>query len=133
MRYDKIEDALSIAIAIREQRQQQQQEAPSASSIHTALVERLEGKLLASEMGLSELRKLVDAAWKGETVSYQGGDSYPLQKLEAVILTKEDECCKARKIVAEVRNKPGRTSRNPDLMHQSSSKSKKKRIAATCA
>jgi hypothetical protein len=93
MRHDKIEKARSIVIAAREQGRQQQ--------------EALEGKLLANEMGLTELRKLVDA-WKGDKIS--------LQKLETVVLMKEVECSKARKLVAEARNKWGSTPRNPDLM-----------------
>jgi hypothetical protein len=93
MRHDKIENARSIVIAAREQRRQQQ--------------EALEGKLLANEMGLTELRKLVDA-WKGDKIS--------LQKLETVVLMKEKECNKARKLVAKARNKWGSTPRSPDLM-----------------
>jgi hypothetical protein len=93
MRSEKIENARSIAISIREQRRQQQ--------------EALEGKLLAKEMGLTELRKLVDA-WKGEEIS--------LQELEAVVLMKEKECNKTRKLVAEARNTRGSTPRSPDLM-----------------
>jgi hypothetical protein len=104
MRHKKIENARSIVIAAREQRQQQQ--------------EALEGKLLASEMGLTELRKLVDA-WKGDTIS--------LRKLEAVVLMKEVECNKARKLVAEARKKWGSTPRNPVLM-QPSSQSKKQSV-----
>jgi hypothetical protein len=93
MRHNKIENARSIVIAVREQRRRQQ--------------EALGGKLLANEMGLTELRKLVDA-WKGDKIS--------LQKLETVVLMKEVECNKARKLVAEARNKWGSTPRYPDLM-----------------
>jgi hypothetical protein len=87
MRYEKIENARSIAIAIREQRQQQQ--------------EAVEGKLLANEMGLPELRKMVDD-WKGDMIS--------LQKLEMVVLMKEKECNKTRKLVAEARDMWGSTT-----------------------
>jgi hypothetical protein len=71
-------------------------------------LQRLVGKLLAKERGLVELRKMVEDA------SCKKGD----QKLEALILMKEDECNKARKIIAEVRNKK---------------KSVARRVSATCA
>jgi hypothetical protein len=106
MRCEKIDSALSVAIAIREQRQQKQ-EAHSATK-RTALLRRLVGKLLAKERGLVELRKMVEDA------SCKKGD----HKLEAVILMKEDECYKARKIIAEVRNKK---------------KSVVRQVSATCA
>jgi hypothetical protein len=123
MRYEKIENALSVAIAIREQRQQNQEAAYSASAttMQTALLKRLEGKLLANKMGLTELRKMVDDAWKGETVSCsEEGDNSTLQKLGTVILMKEDECYKARKIIAEIR---GNTKKRSVV----------RRIPATCA
>jgi hypothetical protein len=105
MRLEKIESARSLATTVREQRQQQQ--------------EAVEGRLLAHERGLTELRKMVDD-WKGEDVS--------LQQLEVVVLMKEKECKKTRKLVAEGKNAWGRTS---------VSKSKKstgtRRIAAHCA
>jgi hypothetical protein len=151
MRHDKIEIARSTVIAIREQRQQQQ-ETPSSSAM-----EKLEAQLLANEMELTELRKLVHA-WKGgvpvsqllsnlgckpEKISCLERDNFMLQKLEAVVLMKEVECNKARKLVAEARNKRASTPRNADLMQlnatpsvlqtQSSSKSKKKSVTATCA
>jgi choline kinase len=92
MRFEKIESARSAATTVREQRQQEQ--------------ETVEGKLLANEMGLTELRKMVDD-WEGEDI--------PLHQLEAVVLMKEKECKKARKLVAEAstRNTWGSTSVEP--------------------
>jgi hypothetical protein len=82
MRFEKIESARSVATTVREQRQQEQ--------------EAVEGKLLANEMGLTELRKMADD-WKGEDIS--------LQQLEAVVLMKEKECKRTRKLVAEASNR----------------------------
>jgi hypothetical protein len=86
MRFDKIENALSVAASIREQRRQQQ--------------EALDGKLLANEMGLTELRKLADSC-KGEEI---------FEELEAVVLMKEKECKQTRKLVAEAINEWGISS-----------------------
>jgi hypothetical protein len=106
MRSEKIERARCVAAAIREQRQQQQQ--------------ALEGKHLANEGGLTELRKMVDA-WKGDKIL--------LQKLEAVVLMKKKECKKTRKLVAEAINEWGSVPQSPDspsaIQKQPSSKSKK--------
>jgi hypothetical protein len=161
MRHDKIETARSTVIAIREQRRQQQeairkqrqqkQETPSSSTaIQAALLERLEGQLLANEMELTELRKLVHA-WKGgvpvsqllsslgckpEKTSCLGRDNSMLQKLEAIVLMKEVECNKARQLVAEARNKRDlmQLKATPSVLQtQPSSKSKKKSVTATCA
>jgi hypothetical protein len=106
----KIENARSVVIAVREQRRQHQ--------------EAVEGKLLANEMGLTELRKMIDT-WKGEEIL--------LQQLEAVVLVKEKECKKTRKLVAEASDQWGSRSWNRDfgqlnatpsaLQRQSSSKS----------
>jgi hypothetical protein len=104
MRSDKIENARCVATAIREQRQQHQ--------------ESVERKLLANEMGLAELRKMV-YNWKGEEFS--------LQQLEVVVLMKEKECKKTRKFVAEARNQWGSTS------SKSKKKSVTRRVAAHCA
>jgi hypothetical protein len=104
MRSEKIENARSAVIAIREQRFQHQ--------------EAMEGKLLANEMGLTELRKLV-ATWKGEAIL--------LGKLEAVVLMKEKECKKTRKLVGEAINGWGSTSA------KSKEKSVARRVAAHCA
>jgi hypothetical protein len=92
IRSEKIERARNIATAIRQQRQQQQ--------------ETLEAKLLANERGLTELRKLVDT-WNGEEIT--------LRKLEAVVLMKEKECEKTRKLVAETFNRWGSMPRYPDF------------------
>ena len=101
VRSEKIERACSIATAIRNQRRQQQ--------------EALEGKLLANERGLNELRKMVDN-WKGEKSL--------LEKLEAVVLMKEKECENTRKLVAETFNRWGiqkQASSRPRLMLQTHS------------
>jgi hypothetical protein len=127
-RYDKIENARSAVIAVREQRR--------------PLQESLERRLLANEMGLIELRKIVDA-WKGDDIS--------LQKFEAVVAMKAKDCNKTRKLVAEANNKWGSTPRQLNatpsmlqkqssrrkLQKQSSSRSKKqsgtRRVVASCA
>jgi hypothetical protein len=112
IRSEKIERARCIATAIREERQHRQ--------------DALEGKLLANERGLKELRKMVDA-WKGE--------ESVLQKLEAVVLMKEKECEQSREQVAETYNRWSSMPRYPDsrqmyaipsaIQKQASSKSKK--------
>lgn len=108
MRYEKIEHARSIAIAIRARRQQQQ--------------ETVEGKLLSNERGLTELRKMVND-WKGDKIS--------LQKLERVVLMKEKECDKTRKLVAEARDMWGSTTlRKKTVTWQ---KPVTRRVAAHCA
>lgn len=76
IRSEKIKKARSISIAIHEHRKQQQ--------------EVLEHRLNAHEMGLTELRNMVND-WKGDTVS--------LRRLETVILMKEKECSSTRKLV----------------------------------
>jgi hypothetical protein len=129
MRYDKIEKARSVVIAVREK--------------HRPVQESLERKLQAHEMGLLELRKIVDA-WKGDTIS--------LQKFEAVVVMKEKECDETRKLVAEARDKWGSAPRRLDatptvlqkqsstrrkLQKHSSSRSEKqsvtRRVVASCA
>jgi hypothetical protein len=108
----------------------QQQGAPSVSTpLQTALLARSKSKLLANESELTELRKLVHAGKGGVPVSQLlsnlgcrpdkisclgGTDNNVLEKLEAAILKKEDECRKARHVVAEAnKNQQGSTPRNP--------------------
>jgi hypothetical protein len=111
MRNEKIENARSIADAVRQQRQQQPA-TRSTPDMKNALLETLEAKLLTNEMDCTELRKLAEARKRGIPVSLaslnlgcdpeQGsclGDSYLLKKLEALVLVKEEECAKARKLV----------------------------------
>jgi hypothetical protein len=112
MRNEKIETALSISNAVRQQRQQQS--ASSRSIMQDALLERLEAKLLTSQTECTELRKLAEARKRGIPVSLSSlnlgcdpeqdsclGDSYLLKKLEALVLVKEEECTKARKLLVE--------------------------------
>jgi hypothetical protein len=119
MRNEKIENARSIADAVRQQRQEQQAPTPpspssSPSVMRKALLERLEAKLLANEMECTELRKLTEARKRGIPVSLASlnlgcdleqdsciGDSYLLKKLEALVLVKEEECAMARKLFVD--------------------------------
>jgi hypothetical protein len=113
MRSEKIESARSITTAIRQQRQQQH--------------ETLEAKLLANEMGLTELRKIADT-WKGEEIT--------LHKLEGVVLMKEKECERTRKLVAgETFNRWGSMPRYPDfrLMYATPSAQTSQRQSSTQA
>jgi hypothetical protein len=129
--YENIEKDRSIVAAIREEYySKQQQEAPSVSTpLQTALLARSKSKLQANESELTELRKLVDAGKAGipvsqllsnlgcqpDKISCLGGtDNNVLEKLEAAILKKEDECRKARQVIAEAnKSQQGSTSRNP--------------------
>jgi hypothetical protein len=153
--YENIEKDRSIVAAIREEYySKQQQEVPSVSTpLQTALLARTKSKLRANESELTELRKLVDAGKGGvqmslllsnlgcqtDKISFLGGtDNNVLEKLEAAILKKEDECRKARQVIAEAnKNQQGSTARDPFFVssvlptqssHSSSSKSKKKSV-----
>jgi hypothetical protein len=86
MRYDKIEEARSAVIAECEKRR--------------PLQDSLERKLLANEMELIALRRIVET-WKGSAIS--------LQKFEAAVVMKEKKCDKSRMLVAEARDKWGST------------------------
>jgi hypothetical protein len=126
MRNETIERARSIASAIREQQEQQPQTAPRSFIMHNALLKRLEAKLLANEMECTELQELADAwkggipvsttllhlGWEPEKVSSLGDASYLLQKVEALVLVKREECNKVRKL-ALVARKRDSTSRDP--------------------
>jgi hypothetical protein len=119
MRSEKIDNAQSIASAIRRQRQEQQAPTPtsspaSSSIMRKALLERLETKLLANELECTELRKLTEARKRGIPVSLasldlpENGDcdnDVLLQKLEALVLEKENKCTKVRKLLAEARKR----------------------------
>jgi hypothetical protein len=123
MRNDTIERARSIASAIREQQQQQKQQhtARPASDMHHALLKRLEAKLLANELECTELQEVADAwkggipvsttllhlGWEPEQVSSLGDSSYLLQKLEALVLVRQEECNKVRPLVVGVRKRGG--------------------------
>jgi hypothetical protein len=134
MRNGTIENARSsIASTIPQQRQQEHQTVASTATtsiMRKALLERLEAKLLANAMEFTELERLVDA-WKGgvpaallllhlnwepEKVSVLRDENDLFQKFEALLLVKENECHKVRKLVAEARNKHTRlsTPRNPE-------------------
>jgi hypothetical protein len=135
-RYEKTENVSSLVDSIREKRRPQPETSPASPILQNALAERSKAKLLANEMELIELRKLLDAR-KGEVpgpavspiliqLGYKPeGENQLLQKLEALVVKKEGECDKARKLVAEARKKRGSTPRNPE----SSSKSKTKKSA----
>jgi hypothetical protein len=151
-RYEKFENVCSLVTTVRrekhhhqqekppasqitirrEKRQQKQEASPASQILQNALVARSKAKLLANEMELTELRKMIDAGkggvpaavspmllqlgCKSENISRLGGENYLLQKLEAVVSKKEDECHKARKLVAEARKQRGSTPRNLDLV-----------------
>jgi hypothetical protein len=112
IRSEKIANARSIAIAVQQQRQDKT--ASTSSIIQNALLERLEAKLLKNEIECTELRKLAEARKRGIPVSLASlhlgfeeekdsslGDAYLLKKLEAVVLLKEEECTKARRLLVE--------------------------------
>jgi hypothetical protein len=126
MRNEKIANARSIAIAVQQQRQQNT--ATAISIMQNALLERLEAKLLKNEIECTELRKLVEARKRGVPVSLASlhlgfeqekdlflGDSYLLKKLEAVVLLKEEECKKARRLSNEARKRGVSQSRKDAL------------------
>jgi hypothetical protein len=97
--------------------------------LQTALLARSKNKLQTNESELTELRKLVDAGKGGvpmsqllsslgcqaDAISGLGGtDNNVLQKLKEAIPKKEDECHKARELVAEANsNQQGSAPRNP--------------------
>jgi hypothetical protein len=132
MRNEKIENARSIASTIREQRQQEHQTIAltfSTSVMQNALLERLEEKLLANAIEFTELKRLVDAwkggvpaalllleVWEPEKVLDCTDPNDLLQKFEALLFVKGNECHKVRKLVAEARNKQTTqsTPRNPE-------------------
>jgi hypothetical protein len=116
MRNEKIENARSIASAIREQRQQKA--ATSSLTLHNALLGRLEAKLLSNEMECTELRKLAEARKRGIPVSLTSlklgfepetdscmGSKCLLQKLNALVLMKEEACTKVRKLLTCARKR----------------------------
>jgi hypothetical protein len=130
MRNEKIENARSIASTIREQRQHEHQTAPmsTTSVMQNALLERLEEKLLANAIEFTELKRLVDAwkggvpaallllhVWEPEKVSDCTDPNDMFRKFEALLFVKGNECHKARKLVADARNKQTSqsTPRNP--------------------
>jgi hypothetical protein len=111
---EKVENApCSIASATRQQREQQ---IPTSTSImQNTLSERLEAKLLANKNECTELQMLVEARKRGipvplsllhighelEKASCVGDSSYLLQKLEVLVLLKEEEYTKACKLLVE--------------------------------
>jgi hypothetical protein len=100
--------------------------------LQIALLARSKNKLRTNESELTELRKLVDAGKGGVPVSQLlsklgcqtdkisclgGTDNNVLENLEAAILKKEDECRKAREVIAEAnKNQQGNTTRNPTFV-----------------
>jgi hypothetical protein len=132
VRNEKIENALSIANAVRLQRQQQTDASASTSTslMQNALSERLEANLLKNEIECTELRKLTEFRRRGIPVSLSMpnlgcdpgkdsclGDSYLLKKLEASLLVKEDECTKIRKLLLVDSIKRGLTRTQKDPTH----------------
>jgi hypothetical protein len=80
MRNEKIESARSITNGIKQQCEQRRQQAAAATCImQTALLVRLEAKLLANETECTDLR--------------------------ASVLAKEEECAKVRKLLVEARKR----------------------------
>jgi hypothetical protein len=110
LRNEKIENARSAARAARQQRQQN---AVKSSNMQSALLERLEAKLLVDEMECTELRELVEARRPGIPVSLSIqpinspsiGDTQLLKKLEALLLTREKECTKVRRLLAQAKKR----------------------------
>ena len=94
-----------------QQHPQQQQKSPSADT--------LEVELLANVKECTELRRLTEARKRGIPVSLSAldlgckqehglgleGGNFFLQKLEALVLVKEGECTKMRKLLAEARTR----------------------------
>lgn len=99
------------------QTQHQQQKPP--------LVDTLEAELLANVMDCTELRRLTEARKRGIPVSLSTldlgckqehglgleGGNFLLEKLDALVLVKEEECTKVRKLLAEARERE--TTRTP--------------------
>jgi hypothetical protein len=86
--------------------------------MHNALVERLEAKLLTNEMECTELRKLAEANKRGNPVSLASlklgfqpekdscvGYNFLLQKLDALVLLKEEACTKIRRLLTCARKR----------------------------
>jgi hypothetical protein len=83
------------------------------------LVDTLEAELLVNVKECTELRRLTEARKRGIPVSLSAldlgckqehglgleGGNFFLQKLEALVLVKEEECTKMRKILAEARTR----------------------------
>jgi hypothetical protein len=121
MRTEKIENARSIANAVRQQRQKKT--AISATTImQNALLERLEAKLLANETECTKLRKLAEVGRRGIPMSMASlqlgfelakesylGDSYLLKKIEAFVLEKENECTEVHRLLVVARKKRERS------------------------
>jgi hypothetical protein len=127
MRNEKIANARSIAIAAVQQ-QRQQKPVTASPIIQNALLEWLEAKLLKNEIECTELRKLAEARKRGIPVSLASlhlgfeeekdsslGDAYLLKKLEAVVLLKEEECTKARRLLVEAMKRGTSQSRKDAL------------------
>jgi hypothetical protein len=93
------------------QQQRKQQKSP--------FVDTLEAELLANVMECTELRRLTEARKRGIPVSLSAldlgckqehglgleGGNFFLQKLEALVLVKEEECTKVRKLLAEAKKR----------------------------
>jgi hypothetical protein len=88
------------------------------------LVDTLEAELLANVKECTELRRLTEARKRGIPVSLSAldlgckqehglgleGGNFFLQKLEALVLVKEEECTKMRKLLTEARTPPKDTT-----------------------
>jgi hypothetical protein len=149
LRNEKIENARSIARAARQQRKQN---TAASSNMHDALLERLEAKLLTNEMKCMELRKLRVGVGIPVSLSLLSVDFHPekfssvgdtrlLEKLEALLLARETEGTKFRRLLEQARKRgeppapKGTTNRvslathleasNSGLRRQASSRSKK--------
>jgi hypothetical protein len=113
---EKIENAPSIANAVHQQRHKKT--LTPTSTMQNALQERLEAKLLANEVKCTKLRKLIEAGKRGIPLSLAAlhlgfelekescfGESCLLKKLEALVLEKENECTKVRRLLVEARKR----------------------------
>jgi hypothetical protein len=116
MRNEKIENARFIANAVIQQRQKLT--APQTPTMQNALQERLEAKLLATEVECTKLRKLAEVGKRGIPLSLGSlhlgfelekesclGENHLLQKLEELIFEKEEECVMVRKRLVEARKR----------------------------
>jgi hypothetical protein len=110
---------LAVPTAVQDQHEQQKSSSMTSSQ-RALLVETLEAKLVANVMKCTELRRLVEARKRGIPVtlslgckqghgsSLEGGTPLPQElnlALEALVLVKEEECAKMRKLLVEAKKR----------------------------
>jgi hypothetical protein len=117
MRNEKIENACSISNAVRQQRQKKTA-TPATTIMQNALQERLEAKLLATEVECTKLRKLAEVGKRGIPLSLASlhlgfelekesclGENHLLKKLEAFVLEKKNECTEVHRLLVLARKR----------------------------